>query len=77
MGGWVGPRAGLDAVVKRKTRSPRQYSTPLFIGVNMNVDIKLINKGTEDTSCGHREEPLAYSNYDTPSLKSETVKLPV
>jgi hypothetical protein len=26
--GWVGPRAGLDAVVKRKIHSPRRYSNP-------------------------------------------------
>jgi hypothetical protein len=28
IGGWVGPRAVLDAVVKRKTPSPRQLSNP-------------------------------------------------
>jgi hypothetical protein len=28
IGGWVGPRAGLDAVVKRKIRSPRRESNP-------------------------------------------------
>jgi hypothetical protein len=27
-GGWVGPRAVLDAVVKRKIPSPRQESNP-------------------------------------------------
>jgi hypothetical protein len=27
-GGWVGPRAGLDAVVKRKIPSPRRESNP-------------------------------------------------
>jgi hypothetical protein len=28
IGGWVGPRAVLDAVVKRKIPSPRQESNP-------------------------------------------------
>jgi hypothetical protein len=28
IGGWVGPRAGLDAVVKRKVPSPRRESNP-------------------------------------------------
>jgi hypothetical protein len=28
IGGWVGPRAVLDAVVKRKIRSPRRESNP-------------------------------------------------
>jgi hypothetical protein len=28
IGGWVGPRAGLDAVVKRKIPSPRRKSNP-------------------------------------------------
>jgi hypothetical protein len=28
IGGWVGPRAGLDAVVKRKIPSPCRYSNP-------------------------------------------------
>jgi hypothetical protein len=28
IGGWVGPRAGLDAVVKRKISSPRRESNP-------------------------------------------------
>jgi hypothetical protein len=28
MGGWVGPRAVLDALVKRKIPSPRQESNP-------------------------------------------------
>jgi hypothetical protein len=28
IGGWVGPRAGLDAVVKRKIPSPYRDSTP-------------------------------------------------
>jgi hypothetical protein len=28
MGGWVGPRAGMDAVVKRKIPSPRRESNP-------------------------------------------------
>jgi hypothetical protein len=28
MGGWMGPRAVLDAVVKRKIPSPRQESNP-------------------------------------------------
>jgi hypothetical protein len=28
LGGWVGPRAGLDAVVKRKIPSPRRQSNP-------------------------------------------------
>jgi hypothetical protein len=28
IGGWVGPRAGLDAVVKRKIPSPRRESNP-------------------------------------------------
>jgi hypothetical protein len=28
IGGWVGSRAVLDAVVKRKIRSPRRESTP-------------------------------------------------
>jgi hypothetical protein len=28
IGGWVGPRAGLDAVVKRKIPSPCQDSNP-------------------------------------------------
>jgi hypothetical protein len=27
-GGWVGPRAALDAVVKRKITSPRRQSNP-------------------------------------------------
>jgi hypothetical protein len=29
MGSWVGPRAVLDAVVKRKIPSPRRESNPL------------------------------------------------
>jgi hypothetical protein len=29
VGGWVGPRAGLDAVVKRKIPSPYRDSNPL------------------------------------------------
>jgi len=28
IGGWVGPRAGLDAVTKRKIPSPRRESNP-------------------------------------------------
>jgi hypothetical protein len=28
IGGWVGPRAGLNAVVKRKIPSPRRESNP-------------------------------------------------
>jgi hypothetical protein len=28
VGGWVSPKAGLDAVVKRKIPSPRQESNP-------------------------------------------------
>jgi hypothetical protein len=28
IGGWVGPRSGLDAVVKRKITSPRRESNP-------------------------------------------------
>jgi hypothetical protein len=28
IGGWVGPRAGLDAVVERKIPNPRQESNP-------------------------------------------------
>jgi hypothetical protein len=28
IGGWVGPRAVLDAVVRRKTLSPRRKSNP-------------------------------------------------
>jgi hypothetical protein len=28
IGSWVGPRAGLDAVVKRKVLSPRRESKP-------------------------------------------------
>jgi hypothetical protein len=28
IGGWVGPRAGLDAVMKRKIPSPRRESNP-------------------------------------------------
>jgi hypothetical protein len=28
MGGWVGPRAVLDAVVKRKILNPRRESNP-------------------------------------------------
>jgi hypothetical protein len=31
IGSWVGPRAGLDAVVKRKTPSPCQDSNPPII----------------------------------------------
>jgi hypothetical protein len=31
IGGWVGPRAGLDAVVKRKIPSPSRNSTPPMI----------------------------------------------
>jgi hypothetical protein len=33
IGGWVGPRAGLDAVVKKKIPSPRRYS-------NLRYEIK-------------------------------------
>jgi hypothetical protein len=28
IGGWMGPRAGLDAVVRRKIRNPYQDSNP-------------------------------------------------
>jgi hypothetical protein len=31
IGGWVGPRAGLDAVVKRKIPSPSRDSNPSII----------------------------------------------
>jgi hypothetical protein len=30
IGGWVGSRAGLDAVVKRKSPSPHQESNPII-----------------------------------------------
>jgi hypothetical protein len=32
IGGWVGPRAGLDAMEKRKTSCPCQVSNPRFLG---------------------------------------------
>jgi hypothetical protein len=31
IGGWVGPRAVLDTVVKRKITSPRRESNPIII----------------------------------------------
>jgi hypothetical protein len=31
IGGWVGPRAGLDMVVRRKSPSPYQGSNPLIM----------------------------------------------
>jgi hypothetical protein len=47
-GGWVRPRAGLDAVVKRKIPSPRRESnprTPIVQPVAQRYTTELINYG--------------------------------
>jgi hypothetical protein len=39
--GWVGHRAGLDAVVKRKTPSPRRESNPRILIGSKIVNIEI------------------------------------
>jgi hypothetical protein len=47
IGGWMGPRAILDAVVKRKIPSPRRESNPSPSIGNINVDVKLFLRLTK------------------------------
>jgi len=44
VGGWVGPRAILDAVAKRKTPSPCQESNPRTLIVQPVAQLELLYK---------------------------------
>jgi hypothetical protein len=68
IGGWVGPRAVLDAVVKRKFPSPRRESNPywgLNVHVlNMNSVYTLLNP-EDGGSTDHRNTGIPPEHYTT------------